>query len=47
VPEGQDDAYFARVVSRESGTLFEHCAGALDLRLAVGSHGLPLIGTGD
>ena len=28
-------------------TLFEHCALALEQSLAVGSHGLPLIGTGD
>jgi cyclic beta-1,2-glucan synthetase len=27
--------------------LFEHCARALDASLAVGSHSLPLIGTGD
>ena len=34
-------------MSAQSGTLFEHCARALDRSLAVGSHGLPLIGTGD
>ena len=34
-------------MSEQSGTLFEHCARALDRSLAVGSHGLPLIGTGD
>ncbi len=45
--EGQDDAYFQPTVSAERGTLFEHCARALDLRLAVGAHGLPLIGAGD
>ena len=28
-------------------TLYEHCARALDRSLAVGSHGLPLIGGGD
>ena len=28
-------------------SLFEHCARALDQSLAVGAHGLPLIGTGD
>ena len=28
-------------------TLFEHCALALDASLALGRHGLPLIGTGD
>jgi cyclic beta-1,2-glucan synthetase len=29
------------------GTLFEHCVRALDSSLAIGSHGLPLFGTGD
>jgi cyclic beta-1,2-glucan synthetase len=47
VPEGSDDSYYAPAESRQRGTLFEHCARALDLRLTVGSHGLPLIGTGD
>jgi cyclic beta-1,2-glucan synthetase len=28
-------------------TLFEHCARGLDQSLAVGEHGLPLMGTGD
>ena len=31
----------------ETATLFEHCARGLDRSLAVGAHGLPLIGTGD
>ncbi|HMA79574.1 MAG TPA: glycosyl hydrolase family 65 protein [Candidatus Binatia bacterium] len=44
---GQDETYFEPRVSAQSGTLFEHCARALDRSLAVGSHGLPLIGTGD
>jgi cyclic beta-1,2-glucan synthetase len=43
----QHDAYFTPTVSREIGTLFEHCARALDRSLSVGVHGLPLIGTGD
>jgi cyclic beta-1,2-glucan synthetase len=43
----QDEEYFEPRVSAQSGTLFEHCARALDRSLAVGSHGLPLIGTGD
>ena len=34
-------------VSEIRATLFEHCARALDRSLAVGSHGLPLMGTGD
>ena len=44
---GQDESYFEPRVSAQSATLFEHCARALDRSLAVGSHGLPLIGTGD
>jgi len=45
--EGKEDAYFQPKVSNQSATLFEHCARALDRSLAVGSHGLPLMGTGD
>jgi cyclic beta-1,2-glucan glucanotransferase len=44
---GEDESYFEPRVSAQSGTLFEHCARALDRSLVVGSHGLPLIGTGD
>ena len=44
---GQDESYFQPRASAQPGTLFEHCARALDRSLAVGSHGLPLIGTGD
>ena len=47
IPPDQDDAYFQPAVSAERATLFEHCARALDRCLAVGTHGLPLIGTGD
>ncbi|HTL60005.1 MAG TPA: glucoamylase family protein [Nitrospira sp.] len=45
--EGQHELYFEPRVSELHATLFEHCARALDRSLAVGSHGLPLIGTGD
>ena len=31
----------------DSASLYEHCARALDASLAVGTHGLPLMGTGD
>ncbi len=41
------DAYFQPERSAESASLFEHCARAIDRSLAVGSHGLPLIGSGD
>ncbi|HVT38724.1 MAG TPA: hypothetical protein VHE78_06760 [Gemmatimonadaceae bacterium] len=44
---GQLTSYFEPVVSAQQGTLFEHCARALDRSLAVGSHGLPLMGIGD
>jgi cyclic beta-1,2-glucan synthetase len=45
--EGQHELYFEPRVSEIRATLFEHCARALDRSLAVGSHGLPLMGTGD
>ncbi|HYS93752.1 MAG TPA: glucoamylase family protein [Candidatus Acidoferrales bacterium] len=44
---GQEESYFQPAVSPQRGTLFEHCARALDRALAVGAHGLPLMGTGD
>ncbi len=44
---GETDRYFQPAVSSEKPSLFEHCARALDRSLAVGSHGLPLMGTGD
>ncbi|HEY7038272.1 MAG TPA: glucoamylase family protein [Methylomirabilota bacterium] len=47
IPPGQDDSYFQPAISEERGTLFEHCARALDRSLSVGAHGLPLIGAGD
>jgi len=43
----QDESYFQPRVATEQGTVFEHCARALDRSRAVGAHGLPLIGTGD
>jgi cyclic beta-1,2-glucan synthetase len=43
----QTDSYFEPRVSATSGTIFEHCARALDRSLNVGAHGLPLMGTGD
>jgi cyclic beta-1,2-glucan synthetase len=45
--EGQLESYFQPRVSETRASLFEHCARALDRSLAVGIHGLPLIGTGD
>jgi cyclic beta-1,2-glucan synthetase len=45
--EGQNESYFQPRVSETRATIFEHCARALDRSLGVGSHGLPLMGTGD
>ena len=45
--EGENEAFFEPTVSAARATLFDHCALALDQSLACGSHGLPLIGTGD
>ncbi|MDQ6831038.1 MAG: hypothetical protein M3081_19415, partial [Gemmatimonadota bacterium] len=44
---GQNESYFVPDTTTHDGTLFEHCARALDRSLAVGAHGLPLMGTGD
>jgi cyclic beta-1,2-glucan synthetase len=41
------ESFFQPTISNEEGSLYEHCARALDSSLAVGSHGLPLMGTGD
>jgi len=41
------DNFFLPRASTTSATLFEHCARALDASLALGRHGLPLMGTGD
>ncbi|HEX4899473.1 MAG TPA: glucoamylase family protein [Pyrinomonadaceae bacterium] len=43
----EHELYMQPVVSTETATVFEHCARALDRSLAVGPHGLPLMGGGD
>ncbi len=45
--DDQYDNFFGPTVSHVTATLFEHCARGLDRSLATGSHGLPLMGTGD
>lgn len=47
IPEGAEDAYYTPQTSTEAASIFEHCARAIDRSLAVGVHGLPLMGTGD
>ena len=44
----EEDAYYdLPQISEEVGTLYDHCARALDHGLRFGVHGLPLMGTGD
>jgi cyclic beta-1,2-glucan synthetase len=45
--EGEHDAFFQPSMAQTEASLFDHCALALDKSLALGSHGLPLMGTGD
>jgi cyclic beta-1,2-glucan synthetase len=45
--EGEHERFLVPEVSEETGSLYEHCARALDVSLGVGPHGLPLMGTGD
>ena len=45
-PEQEED-YGLPDVSDVTGTVYEHCARALDHGLRLGPHGLPLMGTGD
>ncbi len=45
-PEEQE-AYMQPTVSAESASVYEHCIRAIDRSLAVGEHGLPLMGGGD
>ena len=47
IPEGAEDAYYTPQVGSTTASVFEHCARAIDRSLAVGAHGLPLMGTGD
>ena len=43
----EDERYSETKVSKELGSLFEHCLRAIERSLHFGSHGLPLMGTGD
>ncbi|MBF0324502.1 MAG: glycosyl transferase [Alphaproteobacteria bacterium] len=45
--EGEHDSFYLPRRSDQAASLFEHCARGLDLGLSLGSHGLPLMGTGD
>ncbi|MDE2018225.1 MAG: glycosyl transferase, partial [Hyphomicrobiales bacterium] len=47
IEPGAHDAFFDPTISDRRATLYEHCALALDASLALGAHGLPLMGAGD
>jgi cyclic beta-1,2-glucan synthetase len=47
LPENESEAFFEPEITEETGSLFEHCARALDASLGVGARGLPRIGSGD
>ena len=47
LPAGAQDAYYEPQVSAHEASVYEHCARAIDHSLAVGLHGLPLMGSGD
>ncbi|MFT3664558.1 GH36-type glycosyl hydrolase domain-containing protein [Piscinibacter sp.] len=47
VPDGAEDIYETPRAGDQRATLYEHAARAVDISLASGRHGLPLIGSGD
>src|ERR1700674_4291848 len=47
IADGATDAFFQPTESDQKGSVYEHCARALDSSLTRGVHGLPLIETGD
>jgi cellobiose phosphorylase len=46
-PSGAQDVFERPRSTHDAAPLFEHCARALDVSLAFGEHGLPLIGSSD
>jgi cyclic beta-1,2-glucan synthetase len=44
---GQQEAYMQPAVSNQGASVFEHCLRAIDRSTRYGTHGLPLIGSGD
>jgi len=45
--EKQEESFNLPSVSNQTGTVYEHCLRALKHGYRLGSHGLPLMGTGD
>ncbi len=47
IAPGAEDAYDTPRVSQSMASVYEHAARTIDRSLPVGTHGLPLMGTGD
>ena len=47
IPAGAEDAYYGPTVSTQTAPVYEHAARTLDRSMALGAHGLPLMGSGD
>ena len=47
IPSGAEDAYYQPTTSAQQASVYEHAALAMDRSLAMGAHGLPLMGSGD
>jgi cellobiose phosphorylase len=45
--EDQEEDFNQPATSQQSGSVYEHCVRALEHGYRLGSHGLPLMGTGD
>lgn len=45
--EGEDERYGIPRISEEQDTVYGHCLRAIDRSLRFGSHGIPLMGSGD
>jgi cyclic beta-1,2-glucan synthetase len=43
----EHEAYETPAISPEQASLYDHCVRAIEISLATGAHGLPLMGTGD
>jgi cyclic beta-1,2-glucan synthetase len=47
IAQGAEDIYGTPAPSSQSASVYEHAARTIDASLRVGSHGLPLMGSGD
>ena len=47
LPRDRHDAFFEPTPGSQTASLFEHCRRGIEGALDMGSHGLPLMGTGD